>query len=90
MKHSELIIRAADRAEISASIVAKVLDAHRIEIWGALKRGDIAAVKGIGIFYVGKRTARIGRNPRTGQAIRIRAAKKFKLRASSAAHENLA
>lgn len=89
MKHTELLITTANRAEVSASIVARVLDAHRAEIWAALKRGDIALVKGIGTFYVGKRTARTGRNPRTGQPIHISAARKFKLKASGPANDNL-
>lgn len=89
MKHSELVIATANRAEVSASVVSDVLDAHRAEVWAALKRGDIALVKGIGTFYVGIRTARTGRNPRTGQVIHIRAAKKFKLKASGPANDNL-
>jgi DNA-binding protein HU-beta len=49
-----------------------------------LKKNDVVTLVGFGSFYVGKRTARTGRNPRTGAAIKIKAAKVPKFRAGKA------
>ena len=45
-----------------------------------LKRGDKIRLTGIGIFQVRKRPARMGRNPGTGEAIKIKASKKVAFR----------
>jgi len=45
-----------------------------------LKRGDKIRLTGIGIFQVRKRPARMGRNPATGEAIKIKASKKVAFR----------
>jgi DNA-binding protein HU-beta len=50
----------------------------------SLRKGDDVTLVGFGTFCVGRRTARQGRNPRTGAAIRIRAAKVPKFRAGKA------
>lgn len=42
---------------------------------GALKKGDNVALVGFGTFEVRKRAARAGRNPATGEAIKIKASK---------------
>ncbi|EFK96572.1 DNA-binding protein HU-beta [sediment metagenome] len=46
----------------------------------ALKKGEMVTLVGFGSFYVGKRAARAGRNPRTGATIKIKAAKVPKFR----------
>ena len=50
----------------------------------AMKKGDMVTLIGFGTFYVGKRAARSGRNPRTGAAIKIKAANSPKFRAGKA------
>jgi DNA-binding protein HU-beta len=40
---------------------------------GALKRGDKITLTGFGVFEVRERAARIGRNPRTGESLKIKA-----------------
>jgi DNA-binding protein HU-beta len=45
-----------------------------------LKRGDKIRLTGIGVFQVRKRPARMGRNPATGEAIKIKASKKVAFR----------
>jgi DNA-binding protein HU-beta len=45
-----------------------------------LKRGDKIRLTGLGILQVRKRAARMGRNPATGEAIKIRASKKIAFR----------
>ena len=47
-----------------------------------LKKGARIRVNGLGIFQVRKRPARMGRNPATGEAIRIKASKKIAFRAA--------
>jgi len=47
-----------------------------------LKKGDRIRIGGLGILQVRKRPARMGRNPRTGAAIKIKASKKVAFRAA--------
>jgi DNA-binding protein HU-beta len=81
---SELIDAIARHADISKAAAGRSLDATVNAIKGSLRKGDIVTLVGFGSFYVGKRTARQGRNPRTGATIRIRAAKVPKFRAGKA------
>ena len=65
--------------------VAKVLDSKKdaqaavdaalSAIVGSLKKGDDVTLVGFGTFKVAKRKARTGRNPQTGEAIKIKATK---------------
>jgi DNA-binding protein HU-beta len=81
---SELIDAIAKHADISKAAAGRALDATVNTIRSALKKGDTVTLVGFGSFHVGRRTARQGRNPRTGDAIRIRAAKVPKFRAGKA------
>jgi DNA-binding protein HU-beta len=47
-----------------------------------LKRGERIRIVGLGILQVRKRAARMGRNPATGEAIKIKASKKVAFRAA--------
>jgi DNA-binding protein HU-beta len=47
-----------------------------------LKKGERIRLQGLGILQVRKRAARMGRNPATGEAIKIKASKKVAFRAS--------
>jgi len=47
-----------------------------------LKKGDRIRIVGLGILQVRKRAARMGRNPATGEAIKIKASKKVAFRAA--------
>src|SRR4029079_8174564 len=53
-------------------------------VTSAMKKGGMVTLVGFGTFYVGKRSARSGRNPRTGAQIKIRAARVPKFRAGKA------
>ena len=86
---SELIDAIAKHADISKAAAGRALDATVDAIRGSLKKGSIVTLVGFGSFYVGKRTARAGRNPRTGDAIKIRAAKVPKFRAGKALKDAL-
>lgn len=75
MNKSDLVDAIAKSAEISKAAAARALDATVESIKKALKKGDTVSLVGFGTFKVGKRAARNGRNPRTGETIKIKAAK---------------
>jgi len=78
---SELIDQIAKSAGISKAAAGRSLDAATDAITKALKKGELVTLVGFGSFYVGKRAARNGRNPRTGATIKIKAANSPKFRA---------
>lgn len=80
MTKEELVAKAAAEADITKTQAAKALKSILSGIEGALKKGDKVSLVGFGTFCVNKRAAREGRNPATGKAIKIPAAKvpKFK------------
>ncbi|MBC7787352.1 MAG: HU family DNA-binding protein [Methylophilaceae bacterium] len=84
MNKSELIDEIANAAGISKAAAARSLDATTAAITKALKKDDLVTLIGFGSFYVGKRAARNGRNPRTGATIDIKAANSPKFRAGKA------
>lgn len=81
MNKTELIDQIAASAEISKAAAGRALDATVAAVKDALKVGDSVSLIGFGTFYVGERAARTGRNPRTGNALEIKAAKSPKFRA---------
>ena len=85
MLRSELIARLAEEnPNLKAREIEKIVDVIFDEIAAALERGDRVELRGFGAFSVRKREARTGRNPRTGAAIKIKAAKSPKFRAGKA------
>ena len=74
MNKSEMIEAVAKSADISKAAAEKALDGALGAIKGALKKGSTVTLVGFGTFKVGKRAARTGRNPRTGEEINIKAA----------------
>jgi DNA-binding protein HU-beta len=86
---NDLIDAISRHADISKAAAGRALDATMNTIKGSLKKGDIVTLVGFGSFYVGRRTARAGRNPRTGDTIRIQAAKVPKFRAGKALKDEL-
>jgi len=81
---SELIDAIAASADISKAAAGRALDGALDAVQKALKKGEMVTLVGFGSFYVGKRAARAGRNPRTGATIKIKAAKVPKFRAGKA------
>lgn len=81
MNKSELVDAIAQSADLSKTVAAKALDATVSAVKQALKKNDTVTLVGFGTFFVGDRSARTGRNPRTGKAIKIKAAKVPKFRA---------
>ena len=75
MNKAELIDAVADSADLSKAAAGRALDAAIEAVTKALKKGDTVTLVGFGTFSVRKRAARTGRNPRTGEAIKIKASK---------------
>ncbi|NNM69071.1 MAG: HU family DNA-binding protein [Gallionella sp.] len=84
MNKTELIDHIASEADISKAAAGRALDSAVDAVKKTLKKGGQVTLVGFGTFYVGKRAARVGRNPRTGDAIKIKAAKVPKFRAGKA------
>ena len=89
MNKSGLIDAIAKHADISKAAAGRALDAAVNSIRTSLRKGEVVTLVGFGSFYVGKRTARQGRNPRTNEPIKIRAAKVPKFRAGKALKDAL-
>ena len=81
MNKSELVDAIAASADLSKAAAGRALDATIEAVRKALKKNDTVTLVGFGTFYVGQRAARNGRNPRTGNSIKIKAAKIPKFRA---------
>ena len=75
MQKSDLIVKIAEEAGISKAAADRALDSLLDNLSKALKKGDRVSLVGFGTFSVSKRSARMGRNPQTGEAIKIKAAK---------------
>lgn len=75
MNKSELIDAIAEGADISKAAASRALDSAIDAVSKALKGGDQVTIVGFGTFQVRERAARTGRNPRTGEEIKIAAAK---------------
>ena len=80
MNKTELIEHIAKNADLSKADAGRALEATLGAIKTTLRKGGAVTLVGFGTFAVGKRAARTGRNPRTGAAVKIKAAKvpKFK------------
>jgi DNA-binding protein HU-beta len=86
---SELIDAIAVSADISKAAAGRALDGAMDAVKKALKKGEMVTLVGFGSFYVGKRAARTGRNPRTGDPIKIKAAKVPKFRPGKGLKDSL-
>jgi DNA-binding protein HU-beta len=75
MNKAELINAIAEHATLSKADVGRGLDALIKTIETTLKAGDAITLVGFGTFAVKDRSERMGRNPQTGQEIKIAAAK---------------
>jgi DNA-binding protein HU-beta len=75
MTKEELVEKVASTAGLSKADASRVLNTILDSIKAALKKGQKVSLVGFGNFSVSKRKARKGRNPRTGEAIKIPAGK---------------
>ena len=84
MNKSDLIDAVAGDADVSKAEAARVVDALIDSITRALKKGDTVTLVGFGTFQVRERAARSGRNPKTGETIKIDASKNPAFKAGKA------
>ncbi len=75
MNKTELVDAIAKRSALTKVDSKKALDALLDAVQGALVKGDSVQLIGFGTFKVSSRKARSGRNPRTGEVIKIAASK---------------
>lgn len=75
MNKADLINAVAKDADISKAAANRAIDAMTNAITNSLANGDSVSLIGFGSFVVRDRAARTGRNPRTGEAIQIKASK---------------
>jgi DNA-binding protein HU-beta len=81
MNKAELVAQIADDAGISKAQANQALDSFTTAVAKTLKSGDKVTLVGFGTFSVSKRQARTGRNPQTGEAIKIKAKKVARFKA---------
>jgi DNA-binding protein HU-beta len=90
MNKKELIAAAAAEAGLTQKDAERVINAALDNITAALAKGDRVALSGFGIFEVKTREARVGRNPKTKEAINIPAAKVPTFKASKTLKDTIA
>ena len=84
MTKAELIEKMATDADVSKAAAGKALNSFVDGIVKTLKKGNKVTLVGFGTFSVSKRAARKGRNPQTGETIKIKASKTPKFKAGKA------
>ena len=89
MTKVELIDKMASDANISKATAQKAMDSFMDGIKKALKKGNKVTLVGFGTFSVAKRAARKGRNPQTGETIKIKASKSPKFKAGKAFKDSI-
>jgi DNA-binding protein HU-beta len=89
MNKTELIEHMAKHADISKAAATRALESALGAVKTTLKKNGTVSLVGFGTFSVTKRAARAGRNPRTGEAIKIKSAKVPKFRPGKALKDAL-
>ncbi|MFT4202946.1 MAG: HU family DNA-binding protein [Chitinophagaceae bacterium] len=89
MNKAELIAAVAEGAGISKTQANAAIDSFTSTVQKTLKKGDKLTLVGFGTFSVSKRKARKGRNPKTGEAIKIKAKKVAHFKAGKALSEKI-
>ena len=90
MNKTELIAAVAEKTGLTKKDSERVINATVETIVDGLKKGDKVALSGFGIFEVKAREARVGRNPRTKEAIQIPATRLPAFKASKALKDTIA
>lgn len=83
MNKADLIDSVSDRLGHSKKDVTDIVDAFIHETKKAVAKGNKVAISGFGVFEAASRKARLGRNPRTGETVKIKATKLPKFRAGA-------
>ena len=87
MKKSDLVEAVAEKTGLTKADSTRALDAVFEAITKALKKGERVPVAGFGTFNVVKRKAREGRNPQTGETVKIAARKAVTFKPGTALKE---
>lgn len=89
MTKAELVGKIANAGGITKSQAEKAVDGFVSSVSAALASGDKVTLVGFGTFSVGSRSQREGRNPRTGEKIKIPASKVVKFKAGKTLSEKV-
>ena len=89
MNKTELIVALAQKAEITKKDAEKAVNALVDVIGDALKAGEKVQLVGFGTFESKERPARVARNPRTGEEIKIDASKTASFKVGKALKDSL-
>ena len=89
MNKAELIAAVAENAELTKKDAEKAVKAFIEVVTDELKKGEKVQVVGFGTFEVAERAAREGRNPQTGETMKIAASKAPKFKAGKALKDAL-
>ena len=84
MNKTELVVAMAEKTELSKKDAEKALKAFTDVVAEELTKGEKIQLVGFGTFEVAERPAREGRNPRTGETMKIAASKAPKFKAGKA------
>ncbi len=84
MNKAELVNAIAEETGLTKKDSEAALKAFTNIVSKELKKGGTVQLIGFGTFDVGKRAARVGRNPKTGEELKIKAAKTPKFKAGKA------
>ena len=84
MNKTELVAAMADQAGISKKDAEKALAAFTASVTDELKKGEKVQLVGFGTFEVVERKEREGRNPQSGETMKIAASKAPKFKAGKA------
>ena len=84
MNKADFIEAVADGAELTKADAGRAVDAMIAAVTKALKKGDTVTLVGFGTFSVRESAARSGRNPKTGETIKIDASKNPAFKAGKA------
>ena len=89
MTKAELIDSISSKIDLPKGTAERIVNTIFDDIVGALKSGDKVNISGFGTFQISERKARTGRNPKTGEAIQIAAARSAKFKAGKALKDSL-
>ena len=89
MTKAELVAKIAGERGLTKSQAEKAVDGFISAVSAALSGGDKLTLVGFGTFSVGTRSQREGRNPRTGEKIKIPASKVVKFKAGKTLSEKV-
>ena len=87
MTKADLIDKVASDTGLTKADSSRALESMLGAIKNTLKKNNKVSLVGFGTFSVSKRKARVGRNPRTGEEIKIKASKSPKFTAGKALKE---